>query len=195
MRENGRNRAETLEKLATLSLTVSRKYANILASEGVVGDFIFHSKNVIESYNIKESENIKFSLFLVEGCRNVWDVSFWGQDLENSYESTATGFHAKQIFFCVDSWNNVRDLFYCINCYPNVTDCFGCVGLRNKSFCIFNKQYSKEEYNALVPKIIEHMKESGEWGEFFPAKMSPLGYNEVDIMTEKPLSREQALAR
>jgi hypothetical protein len=44
-----------------------------------------------------------------------------------------------------------------------------------KEYCILNKQYTKEEYEILVPKIIEHMKtfpsphgrgargEGGEW--------------------------------
>jgi len=30
-------------------------------------------------------------------------------------------------------------------------------------YCILNKQYSKEEYEELVPKIIEHMQKTGEW--------------------------------
>jgi hypothetical protein len=37
------------------------------------------------------------------------------------------------------------------------------VGLRGKEYCILNKQYTKEEYEALVPKIIEKMKADGEW--------------------------------
>ena len=44
---------------------------------------------------------------------------------------------------------------------------------------IFEKSYSEEEYNELVPKIIEHMKGGGEWGEFFPISHSPFGYNET----------------
>jgi hypothetical protein len=35
-----------------------------------------------------------------------------------------------------------------------------------------NKQYTQEEYEKLVPKIIEKMKIDGERGEFFPAKFS-----------------------
>jgi hypothetical protein len=33
----------------------------------------------------------------------------------------------------------------------------------SKQYCILNKQYTKEEYEELVPKIIEHMKKTGEW--------------------------------
>ncbi|MDP2669631.1 MAG: hypothetical protein Q8O99_01100 [bacterium] len=37
---------------------------------------------------------------------------------------------------------------------------FGCSNLRNKQYCIFNKQYTQEEYEQLVPKIITHMQET-----------------------------------
>lgn len=43
------------------------------------------------------------------------------------------------------------------------SDCFGCSGLRNKKYCILNKQYTKDEYETLIPKIIEHMTNTGEW--------------------------------
>jgi len=35
--------------------------------------------------------------------------------------------------------------------------------LKDSEYCILNKQYTKEEYNKLVPKIIEKMRETGEW--------------------------------
>lgn len=70
---------------------------------------------------------------------------------------------------------------------------FACIGLKNKSYCILNKQYTKEEYETLVPKIIEHMIKIGEWGEFFPSSLSPFGYNETVAAEYFPLSKELAL--
>jgi hypothetical protein len=55
-----------------------------------------------------------------------------------------------------------NDCYYCqqiISCQ----NCFGCEGLQHKQFCILNKQYTKEEYDRLVPQIIEKMKADGEW--------------------------------
>lgn len=58
--------------------------------------------------------------------------------------------------------------------------------MKNKQYCILNKQYTKEEYEVLVPKIIEHMNEMPyidkkenvyKYGEFFPIELSPFGYN------------------
>ncbi len=71
-----------------------------------------------------------------------------------------------------------------------------------------NKQYTKEEYEKLVPKIIEHMKktplrspsgsyegQAGEWGEFFPTTMSPFAYNETMAQDYFPLTPNEATGR
>ena len=72
---------------------------------------------------------------------------------------------------------------------------FGCVGLKKKQYCILNKQYTKEEYEVLVPKIIEHMKRTGEWGEFFPISISPFSYNETVAQEYYSLSKEDVLSK
>ena len=64
-------------------------------------------------------------------------------------------------------WFN-RDDYYNSLCF-NSKNIFGCVGLKKNEYCILNKQYSKEQYGELVPKVIEFMKKTGEWGEFFPS--------------------------
>ena len=51
-----------------------------------------------------------------------------------------------------------ESIMYCIvitPCIPLISS--DASSLRNKSYCILNKQYTKEEYEELVPKIIEHM--------------------------------------
>lgn len=44
------------------------------------------------------------------------------------------------------------DCHFCYDCI-GVQNCFGCVSLRQKSFCIFNKQFSKEEYKEQIEKL------------------------------------------
>jgi hypothetical protein len=83
---------------------------------------------------------------------------------------------------------------YCDILLSNASYCFGCIGLHNnEQYCILNRQYTKEEYETLVPQIIEHMIQTGEWGEFFPASLSPFGYNETVAQEYFPLSREAVL--
>ena len=72
-------------------------------------------------------------------------------------------------------------------------DCFGCCGLSGQQYCIFNKQYSKEDYENQVAKIISHMIETKEWGEFFHPSLSPFGYNETVAMEYYPLEKTDPL--
>lgn len=73
-------------------------------------------------------------------------------------------------------------------------------------YCILNKQYSKDAYEALVPKIVEHMRRTPlhlpdgsfagqEWGEFFPTTLSSFAYNETKAFEFWPLSKVESLAR
>jgi len=52
--------------------------------------------------------------------------------------------HSQECNRCVDC----HLCWYCKDCQ----DCFGCFGLDGKRFCIYNKQYSKEEYVEKVEK-------------------------------------------
>ena len=63
---------------------------------------------------------------------------------------------------------NSEYLIGCMDC----RNCFGCVGLRKKEYCIFNKQYTEEEYWKRVDQIKTELLESGEYGEYFPTKFS-----------------------
>jgi hypothetical protein len=55
-----------------------------------------------------------------------------------------------------------------------------------------NKQYTKSAYEALVPKIIAHMEERGEWGEYFPMSFNPIPYNRSLAHRYYPLSENEA---
>ncbi len=56
-------------------------------------------------------------------------------------------YNAKFLYFS-DECLDCSFTFNCIGC----TNCFGCVNLRNQKYCIFNKQYSKEEYKEEIKK-------------------------------------------
>jgi len=54
------------------------------------------------------------------------------------------------------------DVYFSSDC-RNCTDCFGCVGLRNKQYCYFNEQLTKEDYESKVKNFLwtqEFIKES-----------------------------------
>ena len=96
-----------------------------------------------------------------------------GDGIELSYE--IWGLNAYNTKFSVDAVF-LRDSEYCDLC-ENCNDCFACIGLKNKSFCIFNKQYSEEEYWKTIDQIKTKMLADGEYGEFFPPALCPVPYN------------------
>ncbi len=64
-----------------------------------------------------------------------------------------------------------------------------------------NKQYTKKEYEELLPKIIKHMDEMPyvdgkgkiyKYGEYFPIEISPFSYNESMAQEFFPLTSEEA---
>jgi hypothetical protein len=68
---------------------------------------------------------------------------------------------------------------------------FGCCGLKKGKNCILNRAYSAQEYETHCGKIIDHMKSTGEWGEFFPHELSPFGYNETVAQEYFPMTEAQ----
>ena len=170
------------------------RYSYIIGGEKCDGNDIIKSKECHESYSISDSEDIKYTTDSFE-AKDVMDVSAFGAHMQLVYDSAVVGRNASNILFCDSAVLDVSNLIYCFYCALGSHDLFACSGLRNKSYCILNKQYTKEEYESLVPKIIAHMRETGEWGEFFPASISPFGYNETVAQEYFPMTREEALAK
>ncbi|HEV7701949.1 MAG TPA: hypothetical protein VGO63_00670 [Candidatus Paceibacterota bacterium] len=156
----------------------------------VSGDHIYNAHNVKDSFDIKEGENSKYC-YTGGNPKEIYDGSF-----------SFTNEYCYQILTCRGS-NNViacqivmdsSEAYFSQFCY-NSKNIFGSIGLRNKNYCILNKEYTKEEYEKLVPQIIENLKASGDWGNFLPKWMSPFGYNESIVNEYTPLTKEQALAQ
>lgn len=178
------------EKVKALSLKTPHKNVQIQESENCVGDYISNSKNCTQCFDVIQSENSKYT---------------WDGMVNNCYDCFNTGFNTNFVYECLGTYEctNVNfankchmssDLLYSDYCFQS-EKLFGCVGLKHKKYCILNKQYSKEEYEELVPKIIEQMKKDGQWGEFFPASFSPFGYNDSMAADYFPLTKEEALEK
>ncbi len=142
-------------------------------------------QNSFDNSDCEKSKNI----FNSKNITNSYDYNWWAWPSALSYEMILTLECYNCLYSILSSW---RNLIYCSSCFGN-SNLFGCVWLRNKEYCIFNKQYTKEEYEQLVPKIIEHMKNTWERWEFFPASITPFGYNETVANEYFPLSRDEAL--
>jgi len=166
------------------------KYAQFINTANCTGDNIRNARDCKICFDISgtDSENSKYVIWSVNGVKDSYD-SYGMPRVERTYEALASGFDQIEnsdyaFTFFVRGSKNIR---YSINCSAS-HDLFGCVGLDKKEYCIFNKQYAKEEYEAFIPKIIEHMNNmpyidskgrTYKYGEFFPPEMSPFAYNET----------------
>ena len=164
--------------------------------ENCVGDYLYNCQNCSHCFDVSSSQDCKF-ITDSRNMKKVYDVTVFGaqKGVEFSYESHEIGHSVRNIYFCDQVWDGCYELYYSKLCMQNSHHLFGCVGMRKGTYCILNKQYSKESYEALIPRIIEHMKKTGEWGEFFPLAMSPFAYNETMAQHYYPLSQEAALAK
>jgi hypothetical protein len=187
-----------------------QKYYHGFYNTKVLGDYIYQSKNVEKSYEVFGSENCKFCYFLsTPKSKDCFDYVEWGDSAELVYESIVCGVNLNNIKFSWVVQNNSTNISYSMHC-SGCNDCFGCIALRNKQYCILNKQYTKEQYEELVPKIIKHMNDmpyisqgknpatgSGQvykYGEFFPSEFSLYSYNET-VQDFFPISKEESINR
>jgi hypothetical protein len=146
-------------------------------------DFIRNSKNIRNSYNISCGENLSYCME-VEKSQDCYDCTFWSTD-SMMYEATAMWVESSHsAFFITMTW--WYWIYYCDTCVYS-SRCFWCIGLRNKQYCIFNKQYTKEDYEIMVWKIIRHMQTTGERWEFFHPSLSPFWYNETVAQEYYPM--------
>jgi len=104
-------------------------------------DDVWNSKNCYLSRSLDNCEDLLYS-YRVIGVKNSIDVSVCFNsekcydcgDCHHSYKL----FYSKHSRDCIDSYF----LYDCRNCQ----NCFMCWNLRNKSYCIENIQYTKEDY-------------------------------------------------
>jgi hypothetical protein len=103
-------------------------------------DYTHFSKNCYQTFTVMSSENVMYSFLSV------------GRDLVDCtlcifsnlcYECLESGncYAGTYLINC----NNCQNCHFCSICI-GCSDCFGCVALTHKKYCIFNKQYSKQEY-------------------------------------------------
>ena len=144
--------------------------------ENVSGNILHNVRDAENSYLIFGGENLVNCYNLEGPAKDCLEFSAAGIRAELIYQSVRCGIDISRLAFCVHCLGNVSELLYCTDC-RNSQNSFACVGLKGNSYCIFNKQFSPSEYDRLVSRIIAHMRETGEWGRFFPEKFSYIPYN------------------
>ncbi len=174
-------------------LTQPRKYAEIVNTMNSSGNYMKHAKNCKECFHCYDAEDCSYAEHVWRNAKDCMDVSTAGRNASMIYNSINAGIDVANYVCCAQVWSSTF-AEYAMNCF-NSNYIFGCAGLRKKDYCILNKQYDKETYEQLRGEIVAQMKETGEYGQFFPAQISCFGYNESATQEQFPLSKEEALAQ
>ena len=175
-----------------------RKFAFTEKNINSTGDNIFESKNLRNCFHVSKAEDC---IFCVDDS-----------EIKDSYDAYESAFNCSLQYdthacnrlnngkFCSLSYDSYN-LIYSEMCSSS-SNCFACIGLRSKQYCILNHQYTKEEYEEMIPKIIKHMSDMPyidtkgriyKYGEFFPSELSPFAYNETIAQEYFPLTKVEAI--
>jgi len=182
-------RADFSARYEDLKQRLPKREAWNLNAENCTGDYIKNSKNAHHCYSSMELEDCRYNFDTIQmkDCVDLTRGSF----THVAYECEGTtdlsyGYCSNLVYQC----NNV---LYCDNANGS-RDCFGCFSIKNAKYCILNQEYTKSEYENMVPRIISQMRTEGIWGEFFPMHISSFGYNETKAQESFFFTKKEALA-
>lgn len=113
------------------------------------GDYQYACKNSFYSFDNNECQNTVY-IFDSNKAVNCCDGDYVIES-ENCYDC-AEAVHANNCTYLIYS-TYIYDSHFCYNC-NNSNNLFGCVDLNHKQYCIFNRQYSKEEYERKVKELL-----------------------------------------
>jgi hypothetical protein len=186
------------EKFKKYITSFPRRFAKMVHTINSSGDNLENCKNCRHCFDVFGGGEDNAHVFLAYSLlKDSMDVDRVGKGTELCYDCS-TVYPGHNVFFSRFIFDS-HHIEYSYNVH-NSSNMFGCVGLRNKQYCILNKQYTKEEYEILLPKLKEHMKtivykdKGGRvypYGEFFPIEISPFAYNETLAYEIYPLSQKE----
>lgn len=111
------------------------------------GDYLYQCHNCLYCFDSFKLED------------SIYCSVAWGKNLVDCQDTILSEL-CYECIRCRDCYGStyLLDCERCQNCHfsslcVSCSDCFGCVGLKYKKYCIFNKQYSKEEYFKEVERL------------------------------------------
>lgn len=177
-----------LEEFARMKEQGIHRAREVVNCEQSSGDYIKNCRNARNCFDVSYAEDCAhiYTGFQIKDLLDVCHTT----DAQLGYEGLSLGYGSYNTVFTHGSWGS-KNLLYC-DIIQTGSDMCGCVSMKPGKYCVLNKQYSREEYEALVPRIIALLQRHGEWGEFFPAGISPFAYNETTAQVYFPLTAAEA---
>jgi hypothetical protein len=152
--------AQFRKEFDEFALKFPRRENNNLQSVDSTGDYLSECKNVKDSFEILKSEDCRYT-FSSKLIKDSIGTIGYGTNCERLLECVAVGYSTNIVgTYGAENCQNILYGFYTSNC----NDCVGCDALKNGSFAVFNKEYSKEEYEEIKSHIVSELKDQDLYG-------------------------------
>lgn len=181
-----------IEKLERLIEQVGVERYILTGSMDSTGDFCYDSSKCHECYCASDSQD-SAHIHDSYDTYDSMDIDGWGDHTSLSYDCVAVGQHIDHIYWSSGIMNSSY-IFYSWQC-DRSSYLFGCFGLKDAQYCIYNRQYTQEQWERHMKVIFQKMQSREEWGEFVDAKYSPYAYNESHAGLILPLSNWETVER
>lgn len=143
---------DELKKKFPLTQTVAQSNVNT-----DYGNYIHFDKNCYMCFDAAHDEDCAY-LYDSFYSKNCFDMTYTALESELSYQAV----DSTKVYNCnfIVHGTSCVDSSYLFNC-TNVKDSLGCVGLKNKQYCILNRQFTQEEYEKTSADIKKLLAAAG----------------------------------
>jgi len=179
------------KRFLEMALQVPHQAIQGVKNENCIGDYLNECGDCFYCFNYSKWERLRY-ISTGRWSKDGYDCNYTALWSEWCYECLSP-FPSQNSAFSTYVWD-CTDGLYLNNCHGS-QHLFGCSSLKKVNHCILNKSYSTQEYETLCGKIINHMRSTGEWWEFFPHHLSPFGYNETVAQEYFPMTEEEVKAK
>ncbi len=148
-------------------------------SENISWNYVINSENVENGNYVSWTQDAKNIMFIWAKSlnKNFYDVfiAWWSWRYDNYWVQNTWGSDLVFCSACIWYSMNIFYSYFLDGC----SYCIWCVWLKNKSYCILNKQYSKEEWEIMADKIFNQMNIDWILWDFFPWDLNPFYFNDT----------------
>lgn len=155
------------------------------------GNYLENCDTVTNTFFVSEAQDCVNMVRSAERTLHQLDTVCCPLQCEMIHMTSAAQVKCYDIKYCYQI-SETRSAQYCAYSL-RLQDCFWCCGLVGGRQCVLNTPYSKSEYEELQKRIVDHMKSTGEYAQFFPWYFAPNPYDDSFSKTYWKLDKDEQI--
>lgn len=183
---------ELFHQFDTFLTQVYRPWTLNMNCEECFGSALKDSKSSFRCYDSYNIENCRYCM-VAEHNQDCMDTTIFNPNSSLIYENVCGGISVKNAYSC-NAMIESSHMYFCDLCL-SCSYMIGCINMHHKQYCIFNKQYKKEERERLAPMVLGQLQREWLWGEFISISQCPFPYNDSVAMDYFPIRDLKILNR